>query len=85
MSDLRDKLAERLCNITLPLMGDATPWQRAQRHTKDYYRKMADECIRQMTWARRGHGSVWFGGVEHKNLPLMIESPPSLAPEDWKP
>jgi hypothetical protein len=70
MNELRDRIAERLCNLTLAQTGDAT----------SYYLKMADECIRQMEWAREEHGWTTCpicGGPPHDDL--------TPAPEDWKP
>ena len=85
MTDLRDAIAQRLCDLTLARMGDSTPWQTSARHTKDYYRHMADECIRQMEWARTGwiaskgsNGSTFYTNA---NPPIPL----TPAPDDWKP
>ena len=69
MSDLREKLAARIKgpNCAYPL--DNEDWL-----------AVADECIRQMEWARKEHGldaAVWWKSPQMRSL--------TLAPDDWSP
>ena len=72
---LREELARRLARIC----ETEEDW--------GLYTTQADECIRQMEWARTRHGEKWEGdgrdGTRH--IVDLDEEPLTLAPEDWKP
>jgi len=57
VSDLRYQLARRLCEI-----GDRGDIAGVGL-LPEVYVEMADECIRQMEWARAGHGYCRFCGT----------------------
>jgi len=56
--------------------------QNAQRLT---WLRVADECIRQMEWARKG----WLERIDSNGSRFYMTAPPqsplTLAPDDWKP
>lgn len=76
MRDLREKLAVRLWLVSL---GDAVP--KVLTHTPNHFvmegwRRLANECIRQMGWARLQGGLAADG---------QLPGPDTLtpAPDDW--
>jgi hypothetical protein len=67
---LREKMVTRL-----------QEWQCAQCDMPlSFWQSLADECIRQMEWARR---QEWV--TEEMFRTARIARPLTLAPEDWKP
>ena len=80
MSDLREKLARRLANLTVARVGDKEPWDQGTmgQYSRDFFYKMADECLRQMEWAsRNGFDSCCNRGLLSQDL--------TPAPDDWTP
>jgi hypothetical protein len=87
--DMRQQLARAIYNCVwgappyteaaLPAPVDTNPhdvpWLRA-----------ADECIRQMEWARTLHGEQWRGDGRDRTRYLvdLDNEPLTLAPGDWK-
>lgn len=90
MSDLREQLANRLANVgggTI-CVGENDFGAHAFRENLEKWLALADECIRQMEWARTECvGERWGGdgrdGTRHivDRSELLL----TLAPEDWKP
>lgn len=86
MSDLREQLANRLFDVVQVArhrqLDPGTLYSKAQ-FTE--YKDLADECIRQMEWAR---GLVPRCEFDCKGCPKCESfgyQPLTLAPEDWKP
>lgn len=78
---LREELAARLARIMNRYFGHEGAYP-------GFDLALADECIRQMEWARNEcTGEHWEGdgrdGTRH--LVDRSELPLTLAPEDWKP
>ena len=87
---LRDDLAKRLCAMKWSMAGSdgesVVDWEiDAAQGPPATWGDLADECIRQMEWAKQiGHDSATgknhdVGEWGEGGLPL------TLAPEDWKP
>ena len=79
MSDLREKLTDRLSELLHPYLGYEGVWPGGVE-------ALADECIRQMEWAfQRGQargiqderGTVAHGSMRKTAL--------TAAPDDWRP
>lgn len=91
MSDLREQLAKRMWEIDprrwpgkpdLIISGFANTDLRGAGGLS--YGNIADECIRQMEWARR---NCLYGPSEIPggSAICLTFNPISIAPEDWKP
>jgi hypothetical protein len=87
MSDLRETLATRLWIISL---GAAAP--KVLTHTPNHFvmegwRALADECIRQMGWAR--HNALierdWNAIMRQAALDDDLSMPLTPAPDGWSP
>lgn len=85
MDDLREKLAERFADIFLARYGDGSPYATLNTWQREKWLEMADECIRQMEWARHECPFEWAGTpdpVTKAGSPDAILTP---APPDWRP
>jgi hypothetical protein len=92
--DLRETLAERLyCLFVgekawLPTEAivhiAATKRIDSEALSDQHWRALADECIRQMEWARRTVGAS-FGSTPEDRAYLDEHYPLTAAPNDWKP
>ena len=83
MSDLREQLANRLFEVVWKArhrqIDPGTPYSEAQ-FTE--YKDLADECIRQMRWARHSYRWANPDGMEWDNGMDPTEDV-SLAPDYW--
>lgn len=87
MADLREELAQRLWRIELgPDPDGEPPWYGATGPARKAMRRLADEVIRQMEWARSRCISVVapISAVAEQEL-IESDSFLTLAPPDWKP
>ena len=77
---LRNDLIVRLAAVIDPIEGIVG--------LADYedacIRALADECLRQMAWARRQIGDRHYDSPDDREY-LDEATPMTLAPEDWKP
>lgn len=93
MSDLREQLANRLANVgggTI-CVGENDFGAHAFRENLEKWLALADECIRQMEWARRKCARPRRDDHKDPSMPSAVFHIPgtyvdlTLAPEDWKP
>jgi len=76
VSNLREELARRLSTI----------WQKEMQDEPDadvHWNAIADECIRQMEWARRE--CVIPFQPDYDECEIDYSAPLTFAPADWKP
>lgn len=89
---LREELGERLYRVgnmmDEPLIDkDSKPpeWAVCGSMTRECWRSLADECIRQMEFARHECPFEWAGTPNPETFAGSPEAILRLAPEDWKP
>lgn len=98
---LREQIMERLFSVaSVCRRGPVEPALHDPLWTgnREVYGALADECIRQMQWARLGGGTEPYGpclashehnhtGCQWDSCPPMSQPPYALtaAPEGWKP
>lgn len=105
---LREELAQRMAEIEHQIrkdrepefLGPGVPGRAFLILNQDIRQALADECIRQMEWARRECDRVaacHWGGPEHPECgdpnaccgeairENMAKDPLTLAPDGWKP
>ena len=74
---LETAIAQRFCVLS------KEDWPSLTRSDRQFYRRLADECIRQMEWTReemRGSFSEPGREIKPSDMPVL-----TLAPENWKP
>lgn len=80
MADLREQLAQRLAAV-VPTSNYGAELDLRKVQEK-FYGALADECLRQMEWARHECST---GPGDSEGVELDFDQPLTLAPEDWKP
>lgn len=92
VSDLREELAKRLYdsathqNWTLLKDNPSPPWDKSGSISREWWRNIADECIRQMEWARRERSlPLWKYSSDQIDNVIVGWVPLTLAPPDWQP
>jgi len=90
--ELQDALGKRLYDLARfanhPMVEKplAPDWEFAGSISREWWRHMARECIRQMEWARGQVHQDWTGACE-ADVEECCWKPCdlTLAPDDWKP
>lgn len=80
---LREELSRRLCSLVwgAPHMPYANEPVCSEQDRAVTWGDLADECIRQMEWARR----QTFDSVRDYLPDVEVHEPLTAAPEGWKP
>jgi hypothetical protein len=87
---LREAIGKRLYEIGNfmrdPIVIPDTPeWEVSGSMNRECWRKLADECIRQMEWARHECCFEWAGTPDEVTLAGSRDAILRIAPDDWKP